>query len=78
MQLSIGNDFLSTLYENLQSSSNMVTVAWLRSPILGSEDWSIDRIKFSFTSTTLSSLIVTVNEVRVLPAGNVTLYGPVL
>jgi len=58
-----------------------VTVAWETGPrtnSLGKEDMSIVRIKFSFTSTILSSSTEILNDSWSLPAVIVTGYGPEL
>jgi len=57
----------------------MVTVALPGSPRVtssGSEDSSIVRVKSSSSSNMLSSVIGTSNGTLVVPAGNVTVYGP--
>ena len=64
--------------QNLQSSSTMMTVASLGAPTvtpLGSDEL-IASIKFSSISNIISSVIGTSNEAIVIPAGNVTVYGP--
>jgi len=43
---------------------------------LGSEDEIIVRSNCSLGSNILSSIIVTLNETLVIPAPNVTVYGP--
>ena len=44
--------------------------------LLGRDDASMVRLKFSFPSDVTSSIIGTSNVTLVLPAGNVTVYGP--
>ena len=64
--------------QNLQSSSTMITVASLGAPSvtpLGSDEL-IASIKFSSISNIISSVIGTLNVTIVIPAGNVTAYGP--
>ena len=57
----------------------MITVASLRLPtvtLLGSKDGLIVSIKSSTPSNILSSVIGTLNEAIVCPAGNATTYSP--
>ena len=42
----------------------------------GNESVLIVRLKFSLSSSKSSSYIKTLNDIVVIPAGNVTLYGP--
>ena len=58
------------------SSSIIVTVARL-APItlIGRESWNV-RLNSSDSSNTLSSIILTVNEALVPPAGIMTVSGP--
>jgi len=54
-------------------------VVWARFPrviLLGRELGEIVRVKFSFPSNILSSIIGTSNGTLISPAGNVTVYGP--
>ena len=79
--LKIFSDFIKLITINyLPLSSTIVTVTWLGSPrvtLLGSEDELLMvSLKFSLPSTISSSLIVTLNVIRVCSAGNVTVYGP--
>ena len=65
----------------LPSSSIIVIVLLLgiptvTLPLLGSVDGSTVRTNFSLLSNILSSIIITLNKAVILPAGNVTLYGP--
>jgi len=64
---------------HLQSSSNIVAIRVALDDsvtVLGSEDGSMVRLNVSLASNILSSLIGTVNKVLLLPAVNVTVYGP--
>ena len=66
---------------SLLSSSSIVTVVLAGSPTVtsvGREEELIARVKVSFLSHKLSSFIPTLNETLVIPAGNVTVYGPEL
>ena len=45
---------------------------------LGREDELMVRLKVSFPSSILSSIIKTFNVTQAYPVGNVTLYGPEL
>ena len=66
-------------YCNLQSSSIIVTTADPGIPTVppvGSEDESIVSIKFSLPSNIISLFIGISNGTLVIPAGNVTVYGP--
>ena len=63
----------------LQSSSAIVTVAWLASVIKmppGNDDASIVRMKLSSPSKMLSFVIGMFKYVTVVLAGNVIQYGP--
>ena len=65
----------------LPSLSTIVTVVLPGSAtptLLGSEDESIVRVKVSFPSHIISSLMGTLNDILVTSAGNVTVYGPEL
>ena len=64
---------------DLPSSSTIVIADTLRLPrvtSLGSEVESIISLKSSLFSNTLSSFIGTLSKAVVIPAVNVTLYGP--
>jgi len=64
---------------HLQSSSSIVAVRVALDDgvsLLGSEDGLMVRLNDSLTSNTLSSIIEILNEALVIPAVNVTLYGP--
>ena len=65
------------LISYLQSSSNMVTVAWLGSDTIlsGSDDELIVRWKISSFSNSSLSIILISNETLVSPAGMVIVYG---
>jgi len=43
---------------------------------LGSEDGSIERLKYLVSLNVSSLFMLTSNEAVVIPAGNVTSYGP--
>ena len=64
-------------FAHLPSLSTIVTVIWLGSPIAtfsGSEERLIVRTKCSSSSVILSSIIVTLIDTLVAPAGKVTEY----
>ena len=63
---------------SLSKISNVVCEELPTETFLGSEVGSIEREKFSTPSTTLSSIIATLNTAWVSPARNVTLNGPEL
>ena len=63
----------------LPSSSTIITLVLPVSPTitsLGSDVGSIEILKYAFPVYTLLSYIATSNEALVVPAMNVTLYGP--
>ena len=75
--ISLTYTFKSTKY--LQSSSTISTLdkkAVFKLRLLGNDDFTMDRRIFSIPSNILSSNIATSNETLVIPAGNVTVYGP--
>ena len=62
-------------FAHLPSSSTIVTVIWLGSPIAtfsGSEERLIVRTKCSSSSVISSSIIVTLSDALVAPAGKIT------
>ena len=63
---------------SLSKISNVICEGLPTETFLGSEVGSIEREKFSTPSTTLSSIIATLNTAWVSPARNVTLNGPEL
>jgi len=72
---------LMVLLISLHFESVIVTVDWLGEPNIipvGSEDGSMVRKNSSLSSSKLSVVMLTLNKTIVLPAGNVTLYGPKL
>ena len=64
-------------FAHLPSLSTIVNVIWLGSPIAtfsGSEEELIVRTKYSSSSVILSSIIVTLSDTLVAPAGKITEY----
>ena len=64
---------------HLLSSSTIVTVAWLISPVvtlLGSDDGSMESWNLLASLNISSLFIITSNVAVVVPAENVAVYGP--
>ena len=71
--------YTSINIDHLLSSSIIVIVTLTELPIitlLGSKDGLMESVKYSSSSTILSSFIETLNTMSVIPAGNTILNGP--